>query len=480
MNKSGFSFFPVLLITILVAYLTFVCTANFGVVRASTEFTGMIATDTTWTKANSPYVLTGNVFVNKILTIEPGVTVNLGDYELLVNQTLRAQGTDTEKIHFNGGQIQFYGFGSWNETTGSGCIIENAILESTRILPSGCKINNNYVNSQVAIVGTSIISNNTITEDLHITSGGRSLVSNNVINNGVDVRKPCTLSNNTIGGESRVVVGTRDVVFSFNTIGTIIDNGNVTTFVNNTISKIDVWGSPVITGNLITGTILVNFGLPIIANNSITGTTGIDLRDSYLRETDPIITGNTISGCTVAGINVEAKATIKNNLFVNNAIGIRLSGGMAIIEKNLITNNSYGIDGGGRSTIIRYNIITQNEVGLDSAGTIIYNNIINNTQYNVVSDEPHGDVNATYNWWGTTDTQAINQTIYDYKYTFNTGHVGFTPFLIEPHPETLSILTHDFSSNPVIPEFPSWIILPLFLIATILIIVSKIKLTKIS
>ena len=479
MNKIRSSFFPVLLITVLFGYLTFVCTANFGVVHASKEFAGMISTDTTWTKANSPYILTGNVFVNKILTIESGVTVNLGDYSLLVNKTLRAQGTETEKIHFNGGQIQFYGFGAWNETTGSGCIIENAILESTRILSSGSKINNNYVNSQVAIVGTSIISNNTITKDLDIISG-RSLVSNNVIYNGVNVRTPCTISNNTIGGESLVVVGTRDVVFSFNTIGTIIDNGNVTTFENNTISKIDVWGSPIIAGNLITDTIFVNFGNPIIANNTITGSTGINLRDSYLRETDPIISGNTISGCTVAGINVEAKATIKNNLLVNNAIGIQLSRGMVIIEKNLIANNSYGIDGGGRSTEIRYNIITQNEVGINSAGIIIYNNILNNTQYNVVSDNLNGGVNATYNWWGTTDTQEINQTIYDYKYTFTTGHVDFTPFLDEPHPETASISTRDFSTNPVIPEFPSWIVLPLFLIATILIIVSKIKLTKVN
>ena len=44
-------------------------------------------------------------------------------------------------------------------------------------------------------------------------------------------------------------------------------------------------------------------------------------------------------------------------------------------------------------------------------------------------------VNAAYNWWGTTDTQAISQKIYDNKNDFHLGTVTFEPFLTAPNPE---------------------------------------------
>jgi len=45
------------------------------------------------------------------------------------------------------------------------------------------------------------------------------------------------------------------------------------------------------------------------------------------------------------------------------------------------------------------------------------------------------NIDASYNWWGTTDTQAINLTIYGSKYSFDLGTVSFVPFLTEPNPE---------------------------------------------
>ena len=46
---------------------------------ASTNVGGTISTSTTWTAANSPYVVTSNIVVQgasaPVLTIEPGVTV---------------------------------------------------------------------------------------------------------------------------------------------------------------------------------------------------------------------------------------------------------------------------------------------------------------------------------------------------------------------------------------------------------------------
>ena len=58
----------------------------FADVQAATYVSGSISSDTTWTKANSPYRLTGTVFVNSgvILTIEPGVIVDFYIYSIQV------------------------------------------------------------------------------------------------------------------------------------------------------------------------------------------------------------------------------------------------------------------------------------------------------------------------------------------------------------------------------------------------------------
>lgn len=73
--------------------------------RASTPVSGPITSDTTWTAANSPYTLTGDVTVQNgaTLTIEPGVEVT-GSPRLIIlaatGANLRAQGTSAELIRF--------------------------------------------------------------------------------------------------------------------------------------------------------------------------------------------------------------------------------------------------------------------------------------------------------------------------------------------------------------------------------------------
>ena len=66
---------------------------------------GVITKDTTWSLANSPYTITGNVGVARgaKLTIEPGVIIHFsGNYEILVNGIVLANGFENSKIRFNG------------------------------------------------------------------------------------------------------------------------------------------------------------------------------------------------------------------------------------------------------------------------------------------------------------------------------------------------------------------------------------------
>jgi hypothetical protein len=84
---------------------------------------GIISDDTVWIKADSPYNLIGNILVDEgvTLTIQPGVTVNLNGYYIMINGTLAAIGNSNDEISFNGGRIIFtQGSKGWNQQTQSG------------------------------------------------------------------------------------------------------------------------------------------------------------------------------------------------------------------------------------------------------------------------------------------------------------------------------------------------------------------------
>jgi len=138
------AYFAIILIALTVSGLLFVTNA-----KAETTVNGTISTDTTWTRANSPYTLTNDVSVSNgvTLTIESGVTVNIGSHQLLVYGILNARGT-TDRIVFlgNSGLIMFSSETGWNEQASYGCIIDNAYFSSIAMVINGGypKISNNY------------------------------------------------------------------------------------------------------------------------------------------------------------------------------------------------------------------------------------------------------------------------------------------------------------------------------------------------
>jgi len=114
-----------------------------------------------------------------------------------------------------------------------------------------------------------------------------------------------------------------------------------------------------------------------------------------------------------------------------------LSGASLTITGNLIDSNSrFGISGDG---YIDSNTITNNKVGIHNppSGIISNNNIVENTLNSI--DATTADVNAQNNWWGITDTQTINQTIYDSKVDSTLGTIIFVPFLTQPSSKAPSI-----------------------------------------
>lgn len=382
------------LIAIMVGGLAFAGIAYISSVKASTEVIGIIDSDTIWTKANSPYNLTGNVLidsgvtvtveadavvnlngyyirVNGTLIIQPGATLNMGVTEthvgnIQVNGALSARGTSASPIHFNGAayywesifvppslsSVTFAGSSmAWTEQTGSGCIIENAVMDKTGVtISSSIKCSNN----QFSGAGISV-------------AGGSPVISHNVLSSGVSIS--------------------------------------------------------------------IGRGSPFIANNQLNG--------GYISISDnvdsPIITSNVISNpdpqwpsSTSACISIIGGAFQYNN-------------GLILIEKNALKNSQTGVElienenyDINRPITIRYNTIENNEVGISITDrffpTITNNNIYNNNVSIKLSSFASRNVTATNNWWGTTDTQAISQSIHDFEDDFNLGKVTFIPFLTSPDP----------------------------------------------
>jgi len=362
--------FARLIFVTLVTVLILGAVTNIGVVQASTEVSGIITSDTTWTHANSPYSLTGPMGISEgvTLTIEPDVTVNLNSYFIQVNGTLTARGNSTDPIYFNDGSGGTDGNGysiapimftplstDWDEETGTGCIIEHAVFSST----------------EVTIVSSPKVCDSSFTDCLlrvHTSWSGSGYIYD---------ASPI-IANNTLDGEGR-------------------SNG-----------------------------IILYYSSANIMQNTITGyEIGININSDT-----SVVQGNYITGNDVAiRINVhqgQSSPIIQNNTIIGNFDGIYLT----------------------------------RQFPAPISPTIRFNDIYANSNYNIYLDVIPSAINATYNWWGTTNTTEIGQSIHDYNDDFTLGTVTFDPFLTEPNTE-------------ITPEFPSWIFLSLLLTVTLLVVVCK-------
>jgi hypothetical protein len=151
----------------------------------------------------------------------------------------------------------------------------------------------------------------------------------------------------------------------------------------------------------------------------------------------------------------------------NQANGLSISLPILEVTNCIIANQAVGL-AGSIGNVADCVVVNNSEAGLDvfqvpGSQSIWYgsgwinitgihqNNIYNNGFYNIKNEIPFGqDLNATLNWWGTTNSSEIGAFIYDYHEDYNFSRVLFEPFLASP-----------------IPEFPSFFVLPLLMIITL-------------
>ena len=287
-------------------------------------------------------------------------------------------------------------------------MIENTIFNPTNlIVGSSATINNN------TIIGRA--SANSF-EAVHI-NGGSPTISNNLIYGADSQRGMC-------------ITGGSPTISSNGIMGMIISEGNNVDgalISHNTIEggiSFSVSG-PVITNNLITGFKYVNFNGDVeslynLTYNSWVGT-GVGITATYdniQQGQGAVITDNVITGC-LAGISV-------------------LQGGTTTIQRNIIDNTTREALHVASNALIKDNTIRNNQRGIvvSNMPTLMVkdNNLDNNGNYSFYLYTGN-NVDATSNWWGTADNQAIERIIWDSTFEPYDGTVSINPILTVPNQE---------------------------------------------
>jgi parallel beta-helix repeat protein len=188
----------ILLAIIVVAVLTF-ATSFFFLTANATYVEGAITKDTLWTLVDSPFVISNNVTVypNATLTIERGVEVRFGgDFSLIINGKLIANGTQDKTIIFTSNKYQPQ-MGDWNTIEFSGAQPSQLAFCSIEYATNGITTENGNV-----AIRNSVIANN-YQYGISIANSTAQIQANEIANNsqsGVYVSgyNQVTIQNNTI------------------------------------------------------------------------------------------------------------------------------------------------------------------------------------------------------------------------------------------------------------------------------------------
>ena len=204
--------------------------------------------------------------------------------------------------------------------------------------------------------------------------------------------------------------------------------------------------------------IIVNSAPVEISNNQITDnlTYGIAIQgvgpDYYGVGKFPPVSSNAIFGnstgisISVSGLFEEIKVT--NNIISDGDIGIEIRDSSIDLNHNsILKNSSYGIKIGARfgTDILSFddNVVSLNGIGIQTTDNEITsltdNNIADNYEY-ALENTCSGDIDASNNWWGTTDTSLIDNMIYDINDDFSLGEVDYLPILNSSNPDAGSSL----------------------------------------
>jgi parallel beta-helix repeat protein len=268
-----------------------------------------------------------------------------------------------------------------------------------------------------------------------------------------------------------------------------------------------------IIANNVNGITLTESSNNIISDNQIRNNRGYGIQVKY-SSTSNIILKNEIISNTKDGIYIESSinnSVTENQLMENNGNGIYFYSiqDCSVIANNITLNKGAGIGfGWGPNGTIKGNYISRNNKGIwmGSAfeNTITFNTIIENSVWGIELGDTQRDNVIHHNNFINNNITGGEQVRIASLWTFpgepeppkyvegaanawddgtegnywsNYDGNGNSPYIINGNNQDNHPLT-DMVDITEIPEFPPWIVLPLFLIATLFAIVIRKKIYR--
>lgn len=345
---------------------------------ADTEVSGNIIADTTWTKVNSPYLVTGTIQVlEKVtLTIEPGVTVKFNPdlrwisegRPLKIGGKLIARGTPDQLIRFT----------STSDAPTSedwyGILFTNGSQNGT------FNLNKNYIDG--SIMQYCIIE----------------------YGNGIKAQNSSPYLSDLI-------------FYKNNTYAIAIEQPDVQMYIgfNKMSETFGIY-------------IYDNQGQEIFINdNEVTKDGCLYISNSYQVKIDNNMVANN-GRCAGIYASPVGGLTITNNKIINSrGVNLYLTGGLetSIVGNSIMFNDSRGSNPpNGGITISKESL---------SPLTFTENNIYQNIDYDASNSFLY-DLAAPNNWWGTTTTNVIDSNIFDYYDDISKGNINYNPIALQPFP----------------------------------------------
>lgn len=368
------------------------------------EVSGNLLEDTTWLAAGGPYIITGTVGVvtGVTLTIEPGTVIKYaGAYTILVKGAIIANGTDPAPITFT--VLDGIAAAGVTQITFTQTNLLNSQLSHVLMENAGSTISTTQSTENRLYVSYANLFNTKISTSR--VEFSNSKIDNTIIDlNNFSIRIIDSAVNNTNFVKDYIYYSgyyyiQRSVVTDSNIIGrgaiteSTLTNSTIK-FESGSISKSQLYNSPIEAR----GPSRVNIEDTFITFN---GGSAIDCNtdDSSPSECN-IIHSEIIGNNSGIGVNTYKGATISYSTIKNTEI--------AVLIKRKISESWY-------------------------TPTKIYNsNFIDNRLYNV-RNATTMTIEASNNYWNTTDTSTINDMIFDASDNpLYYGPVNYSPFLTEP------------------------------------------------